>query len=310
MMRQLIASFDVEEHFRIEAAANIRCPYSTRQEYIDRMEASTRMLLDLLAERQVPATFYIVGEIAESHPNLVRDIAQAGHEIGSHGWDHTPLHRMSRNEFWHDARKSKNALEQTSGQAVIGYRAPTFSLMPRTAWAVDTLAELGYEYDSSVFPVRHDRYGIPDAPRQPFRVVGYDAELMELPLTTYRLFGQNLPVGGGGYFRLFPSAVMYAGIDQLLQSSNGLAMLYFHPWEFDADQPRLPLGRLSAWRTYVGISKTRERFRALLSRYDGQFCTASQAVSELSCQPTALPRFGLVSEPVAVPLPQPGISSV
>jgi polysaccharide deacetylase family protein (PEP-CTERM system associated) len=287
-----VISFDVEEHHRIEAATGLTVSPELQRDYAARMDASTRRLLDQLAAAAVKATFYVVGEIAVSHPELVRAIHAAGHEVGSHSWDHRRVHRFDPKSFRDDLLRGKDALEQVTGERVYGFRAPTFSVVRETAWAVDVLAECGFEYDSSIFPVRHDRYGIPDAPRTPFVAVGSRRELVELPLLTYRVLGMNLPVAGGGYFRLFPPAVMRAGLRQAAAEGSNVAMLYFHPWEFDADQPRLPLGRLSGWRTYVGVRKTTERLNDLLGSYP--FRRAIDAVRDLRSE--SLPRFRVVAD--------------
>src|SRR6516162_5078809 len=184
-------SFDVEEHFRIEAAAQVPCSGELRDQYAARMDESTRWLLDLLARRQVLATFFVVGEIARSHPELIRAMIEGGHEVASHSWDHRRVHHFNPQSFREDVRTSKDALEQASGAAVAGFRAPTFSIMHETSWAIDVLAELGMRYDSSIFPVRHDRYGVPDAPRTPFLVRGTNSELLELPPVTTRLLNMN-----------------------------------------------------------------------------------------------------------------------
>lgn len=287
-----ILSFDIEEHHRIEAAFGLSCPSDLQSEYARRMETTTRKILDRLAAFQAKATFFIVGEIAESHPKLVRDIADAGHEIGSHSHDHRRVNRFTPESFAEDLRTSKDRLEQAGGRAVRGFRAPTFSVMRETAWAIDVLAEVGFAYDSSIFPVRHDRYGIPDAPRTPFVAVGREREILELPPATWRILGQNLPVAGGGYFRLFPPFVMRAGLSQLARrTSPAVGMLYFHPWEFDPDQPKLPLKRLSKWRTYVGIGKSFDRLDRLLQRYP--FRRGIDVVEGLTRE--SLPRFGLAS---------------
>lgn len=288
-----VLSFDVEEHHRIEAAAGLALSRDRKFEYLERMEFSTRRLLDLLARAEVRATFFVVGEIARSSPNLVRDIHAAGHEVGSHGWKHTRVDRFTPATFRDDARASKDALEQVTGAPVRGFRAPTFSITRRTPWAIDILAECGFEYDSSIFPVHHDRYGVPNAPRGPFHVAGREHELLELPLLTYRLAGFNWPVAGGGYFRLFPLGLMRAGIRQAgREEGPSVAMLYFHPWEFDEDQPRLPLGRLARWRTYVGIGRTTARLQSLLG--DGTFSRAIDAARALGS--VELPRFELDHE--------------
>jgi polysaccharide deacetylase family protein (PEP-CTERM system associated) len=287
-----VLSFDVEEHHRIEAAAALTCSPEQKAEYARRMEHTTRQLLDLLAAAGVKATFYVVGEIARTHPALVRDIHAAGHEVGSHSWDHRRVHHFTPETFREDLRRSKEALEDATGAPVVGFRAPTFSVVRETGWAVDVLAECGFEYDSSIFPVRHDRYGIPDAPRGPFWAVGEKRELLELPPLTYRAMGFNLPVAGGGYFRLFPLGVMRAGLRQAARApSPSVAMLYFHPWEFDPDQPRLPLGRVSRWRTYVGMRRTTDRLRSLLKGYS--FTRAIDAARAIRSAGVGLPRLTL-----------------
>jgi len=263
-------TFDIEEHHRIEAAADYACPPAMQAEYAQRMCVWTRWLLAALAEHNARATFFIVGQIATTQPELVREIATAGHEVACHSFEHQNVHRMSPDEFRLDLRKAKSELEHASGQAVVGYRAPTFSITRETAWAIDVLAEEGMRYDSSVFPVHHDRYGVPDAPRVPFLAKGTERSLLELPPVTYSVFGKNLPAAGGGYFRLYPPAIIRAGIRQVLRDPLGLPVLYFHPWEFDPDQPRLPLGRASRFRTYVGMNKTGARLRDLLARYNSR----------------------------------------
>jgi polysaccharide deacetylase family protein (PEP-CTERM system associated) len=300
----LILSFDVEEHDRIEAAAGLTCPPARQREYAARMERATRRLLDQLAEANAKATFFVVGEIARDYPRLVRDMADAGHEVGSHGWDHRRVHRFTPAEFHDDLRISKDILEQASGQPVYGYRAPTFSVVHETGWAIDALAEAGYRYDSSIFPVRHDRYGIPDAPRTPFTAEGHYGQILELPPATYQVLGQNLPVAGGGYFRLFPLRMMEAGIRQLGGTEPAVAMLYFHPWEFDPDQPKLPLKPLSRWRTYVGIRRSTARLDRLLAGHAGQFRRAIDVADELEPRAELLPRFRIptAAQPVAVRL--------
>jgi polysaccharide deacetylase family protein (PEP-CTERM system associated) len=289
-----VLSFDVEEHHRIEAAVGLDVPSTTKAEYGRRMELTTRRLLDQLAAAGTTATFYVVGEIARSHPALVRAIHAAGHEVGSHSWDHRRVHRFDPASFREDLLKSKDALEQVTGGPVYGFRAPTFSVVRETGWAVDVLAECGFEYDSSVFPVRHDRYGVADAPRVPFLAVGRERELLELPPLTYRVAGLNLPVAGGGYFRLFPLGFMRAGLRQAARPP-AVGMLYFHPWEFDPDQPRLPLARLSRWRTYVGVGRTTARLGRLLADYP--FRRAIDVARDIRASGVALPRFSLVGPP-------------
>ncbi|MCS6866707.1 MAG: polysaccharide deacetylase family protein [Gemmataceae bacterium] len=289
-----IASFDIEEHHRIEAAVGLAITPQLRAEYASRMEQATRRLMDQLAAQNIRGTFFIVGEIARTHPQLVRDLHAAGHEIGSHSWDHRRVHRFQPATFRADLLTSKDALEQTIGAPIVGFRAPTFSVMKETAWAIDVLADCGFEYDSSIFPVRHDRYGVADAPRGPFVVVGPEREMLELPPLTYRMAGLNLPVAGGGYFRLFPVVMMKAGLRQMARGpAPQVGMLYFHPWEFDPDQPRLPLRGLSRWRTYVGMRRTMQRLTQLLKSFT--FHRAIDVVRAIRAAGYQLPRYRLAA---------------
>jgi polysaccharide deacetylase family protein (PEP-CTERM system associated) len=215
--------------------------------------------------------------------------------VASHGWDHQRLHRLDPASFRVDLRQSVDALQQASGQQVVGYRAPTFSVTRQTAWAIDVLAEAGMLYDSSIYPVCHDRYGVPGAPRSPFLAVGEQHQLLELPPATLRFAGCTAPMGGGGYFRLFPLWMTRWAVAQTLRDSRPRsAMLYFHPWEFDRQQERLPLGLLNRFRTYVGMSRSRPRFTALLQRH--RFVRATDAVCSLKPLRDGLPRFTVSGE--------------
>jgi polysaccharide deacetylase family protein (PEP-CTERM system associated) len=299
----IILSFDVEEHHRIEAAAGITCAPALQAEYGRRMNSCTRWLLDELAEHGIRATFFVVGQVAETHPDLIGAMHTAGHEVASHGWDHRRVHRLTLAEFRDDVRRSKERLEDLTGTAVVGYRAPTFSIMRETAWAIDVLAELGLRYDSSIYPVRHDRYGVAGAPRFPFRVRGHEHTLLEIPPATLRLGGVNLPVGGGGYFRLLPVWLMERAFAQARRDGRPpVTMLYFHPWEFDPDQPRLPLGRLGRFRTYVGTRRSRKRLGVLLGRY--RFSRAIDVARIIAGVDQSLPLFDLAPQ-VPAPLYAP-----
>jgi polysaccharide deacetylase family protein (PEP-CTERM system associated) len=286
----MVLSFDVEEHHRIEAAAGLDVAPALRDDYRRRMARATDWILEQLAAHAVRATFFVVGQIAEDDPGLVRRIAAAGHEVASHGWDHRRVLAMDVGDFRQDVRRSKEALECAGGMAVVGYRAPTFSLVRKTAWALDVLADLGFLYDSSIYPVRHDRYGVPEAPRGPFLAQGAHHQILEIPPATVRVGGVNLPVGGGGYFRLLPWPVMSTALSLARRDpTSGATMLYFHPWEFDPDQPRLPLKRLNRFRTYVGIRRSRPRLRRLLS--GSSFLRAIDLARRLQAQLNDLPRF-------------------
>ncbi len=294
MASPVLLSFDVEEHHRIEAAAGLDVPVETQAEYAKRMESTTDRILELLAQNgNIPATFYIVVEIATSHPQLLRRIAEQGHEIGSHSHQHLRIHRMTPASFRADLQQSIDALQQATGCPVHGFRAPTFSVTAATAWAVDVLIESGLQYDSSIFPVRHDRYGVADAPTQPFLLQGTAGQILELPPLTYRLLRGNLPVAGGGYFRLFPLGVMKRAIRQCQKQERGPSMLYFHPWEFDPSQPKLPLKRVSKFRTYVGVQQTMKRLTRLIQAFPGQFQRASDYAQALREAGTPLPTYTL-----------------
>jgi polysaccharide deacetylase family protein (PEP-CTERM system associated) len=286
-----ILSFDVEEHDRIEAAQGVHCPASRRHEYAQRMEARTRDILAWLAAHRQRATFFIVGEVAQKHRKLIREIVAAGHEVAAHGWRHERVDRMTRQQFQDDVRRCKTALEDAAGVLVFGYRAPSFSIGWKTPWVADVLAECGYRYDASIYPVRHDRYGIPEAPRGPFWLLGEQHRLLELPALTWRGLGRNWAVGGGGHFRLWPLAFLHAGLRQAARLPCPVGVLYFHPWEFDPDQPRLPLRGLVRWRTYVGLRRTASRFQTLLQSY--RFVRAWDVVEKLLRMPTSLPTFSL-----------------
>jgi polysaccharide deacetylase family protein (PEP-CTERM system associated) len=286
----VVLSFDVEEHHRIEAAAGLEIDSGLQGEYRERMRRVTLWILEQLAERRIRATFFIVGQVAVSHPELVRSVHEAGHEVASHGWDHRRVLAMTPAALREDVRKSKDALEQACGAVVLGYRAPTFSIVRRTAWALDILAELGLLYDSSIYPVRHDRYGVPDAPRGPFLARGAEREILELPPATLRVGGVNVPVGGGGYFRLLPSPLMRLALRLSRRDPRCVAtVLYFHPWEFDPDQPRLPLGPLDRFRTYVGTRQSRQRLLGLLVGH--RFLRGVDLARELDRRRERLPSF-------------------
>jgi polysaccharide deacetylase family protein (PEP-CTERM system associated) len=286
----VVLSFDVEQHDRIEAAVGLEIDTTLKGDYDERMKRMTQWILEQLAQRNVVATFFILGQIGADDPGLVRGIHEAGHEVASHGWNHRRIHDMNPETFREDVRKSRDALEQACGAEVVGYRAPTFSVVRKTAWALDVLAELGILYDSSIYPVRHDRYGISDAPRGPFIARGSRFEILEIPPATLRFAGVNVPVGGGGYFRLLPLPLTKLALSLSRRDSrSGATVLYFHPWEFDPNQPRLPLKGLNRFRTYVGIRYSQRRLSRLLSGYT--FVRAVDLARQLQEARDTLPRF-------------------
>jgi polysaccharide deacetylase family protein (PEP-CTERM system associated) len=224
-------------------------------------------ILELLDSSSCTATFFVLGWLARREGGLVRRIAEAGHEIASHGMSHRMLQRLDRRGFAAELADSRALLEDLAGTAVEGFRAPTFSLTHRTAWALDVLAEGAWRYDSSIFPVRHDRYGVPEAPRRAHLAVGpAGGRVLEMPPLTGRMFGANLPVGGGGYLRLLPVGWVAAAL-RSFRRAGGLAVIYLHPWELDPDQPELPLSPLSRWRHRVNLSRTAGKLRRLLEGF-------------------------------------------
>jgi polysaccharide deacetylase family protein (PEP-CTERM system associated) len=296
---QAVLTFDVEEHWRIEAASGLSLSQDVRDYYDGRVAPPTYWLLDQLAQHDQKATFFVVGQLARRQPDLVRAMHRAGHEVASHGWNHRRVHNLSPAELKEDVRQSKDILEQITGAAVRGYRAPTFSIVRQTAWALDVLAEQGFSYDSSIYPVRHDRYGVPEAPRGPFLARGTTHAILELPPVRLDLLGLHLPMAGGGYFRLFPLCLLRLALRQSLRDVRPpVAVLYFHPWEFDPDQARLPLGRFSRFRTYVGLRRSRPRLGVLLR---GQhFVRAADTLPHLQPQLAHLPQFSVAGCATAV----------
>jgi polysaccharide deacetylase family protein (PEP-CTERM system associated) len=257
-----VVSVDVEDYFQVEAFADV-VERSQWGSYTSRVTTNTHRLLDLFAARQIQATFFVVGWVAERFPALVREIAAAGHELACHSYWHRLIYNLDPAEFREDTRVAKTIIEQIAGQAVYGYRAPSYSIVGGSLWALEVLVELGFTYDSSIFPIHHDVYGIPAAPRGPFRVVTPCGPLLEYPITTFRLRGHNLPVGGGGYLRILPEWYSSFGIKRVRR--EGLPVIaYIHPWEIDPEQPRLH-GRLSSrFRHYTNLSKAYGRLNRML----------------------------------------------
>jgi polysaccharide deacetylase family protein (PEP-CTERM system associated) len=252
---------DVEDYFQVSALA----PYIARSDWERipcRVERNVEAILDLFAQSGAQATFFTLGWIAERYPALVRRIVAAGHELASHGYGHLRIHEQTRAEFLEDIRRAKALLEDLSATEVKGYRAPSFSVGRQTLWAFDAIAEAGYQYSSSVYPVRHDLYGMPEAPRFPYQP---REGLLEIPVTTARFFKRNLPAGGGGFFRLLPYRVSRALIRRVNRADGHSAVFYFHPWELDPDQPRVPGTSLKTrFRHYLNLNRTRPRLRRLL----------------------------------------------
>ena len=268
-MQGIVNAFtvDVEDYFQVSALA----PAIARDSWSDReyrVEANTERVLAALADHGVHGTFFVLGWIAEKSPALVRRIAAAGHEIASHGYSHELIYSQSPSEFRTETAVSKNRLEDIVGARVTGYRAASFSITERSLWALDVLIDLGFEYDSSVFPIRHDRYGIPDASRDPGPLTAPSGRtIVEFPMAAADYFGVQLPVSGGGYFRIFPYWLTRAGLKRINATRGQPFVFYMHPWEVDPDQPRIDVAFTSRFRHYTNLDKCEARLRRLLKDF-------------------------------------------
>ena len=259
-----VFSVDVEDYFQVEAFSDV-VDRSAWDGFAPRVESSTRRLLDLADEGSVRGTFFVLGWIAERFPALVREIAARGHELACHSYWHRRVDTLEPAEFRDDTARAKRAIEDAASVRVDGYRAPSYSITRRSLWAFEVLAELGFAYDSSIFPIHHDTYGIPDAPRTPFRVATAAGEIVEFPIATFRLLGRtNFPCAGGGYLRLFP--FWYTRLGVARAAREGVPVVaYVHPWEVDPGQPRIA-GRLaSRLRHYTNLTGNESKVRRLLA---------------------------------------------
>jgi polysaccharide deacetylase family protein (PEP-CTERM system associated) len=271
-------SVDVEEYFHVEAFKSV-IARSTWGEYPTRVVNSTDRILELLELHGVKGTFFVLGWVARRFPDLVRRVAAAGHEVASHGMSHSLIYTQTPDEFRRETRESKKMLEDLSQCPVIGYRAATYSITAQSLWALDILCEEGFQYDSSIFPVRHDRYGIPGsnvAPHVREPKPGY--RLAEFPLTTKGVLGYRLPVAGGGYFRLFPYWLTRTAFRRIIGKEGRPIIFYMHPWEIDPEQPRISAGRLSRFRHYQNLEKCEARLQQLLK--DFQFGTVAKVLQQ------------------------------
>jgi polysaccharide deacetylase family protein (PEP-CTERM system associated) len=257
-------TIDVEDYFQVSAFA----PYISRSDWDKcecRVERNVYKILQLLGDRNIKATFFTLGWIAERYPLLIRKIVEEGHELASHGYGHERASEQSPVVFFNDVRRAKLLLEDMSGQEVIGYRAPSFSIGSDNSWAFERLLQAGYRYSSSVYPIQHDHYGMVDAPRFSFDA---GAGFFEFPLTTYRIFRKNIPSSGGGYFRLLPYAVSRWLLSQVNTESLQPGIFYFHPWEIDVDQPRISgINVKTRFRHYINISRMEDKLIKLFSDF-------------------------------------------
>ena len=272
-------TIDVEDYFQVSAFA----PYIRRDEWEQRecrVERTVQRILELLAQKQIKATFFTLGWVAERYPQLVRDIVAGGHELASHGYGHERASDLSQAAFTQDVTRAKKLLEDLAGAPVLGYRAPSFSIGTGNLWAFDVLARAGYQYSSSVYPIQHDHYGMPDSPRFAYRLA---SGLLEIPITTLRMGNRNLPSSGGGYFRLLPYALSRWMLRKVNQEDHESAIFYFHPWEIDPEQPRVAgIDLRTRFRHYVNIGRTERRLISLMDdfrwgRMDQIFLPRAQA---------------------------------
>jgi polysaccharide deacetylase family protein (PEP-CTERM system associated) len=292
-------TIDVEEYFHPNAMDAAVHP-DQWETLPHRVEHNTMRVLDLLDEFGIRATFFVLGWVAERWPVLVQEIARRGHEIASHGYAHRLVYKLGRDGFRNDVVRGKRILEDCLGDRVAGFRAASYSIVTSTLWALDILIEEGFAYDSSIFPVRHDIYGIPGFSRFPVRLQCPAGELLEIPPSTVRALGTNWPVAGGGYFRLFPYAVTRWAIAHINSRDAAPAMVYMHPWEFDGEQPRLRAHATARFRQYANLGATESRLRRLLSEF--RFAPIREAMAPL-CRSAPLvdpASHGLVVSAVAV----------
>jgi polysaccharide deacetylase family protein (PEP-CTERM system associated) len=256
---------DVEDYFQVQAFAHC-IPRQSWEHTPARVEANVDRILTLFATADVKATFFTLGWIGQRHPGLIRRIVAQGHELASHGWDHTRADAQDPGSFRDDVSRTRALLEDVGGVVVAGYRAPTFSIGAGNPWALRVLQEEGYRYGSSIYPIRHDLYGTPGASRVPFQPDGLS--FWEIPMTTLRLLGRNLPCSGGGYFRLLPSALYRMGLNHINRREGQAGVFYFHPWEIDPGQPRvLGCGWKSRLRHYTNLSRMEADIAVLLRRF-------------------------------------------
>lgn len=269
---------DVEDYFHVSAFSDRIDPRSW-DDYPSRVVPNTQRILDLLQRAQIRGTFFILGWVARRFPDLVRQIVRDGHEIASHGYSHQLIYRQSFDQFRADVQMARDVLEQISGQKVDAYRAPSFSIVKESVWALEILCEEGYRFDSSIFPVRHDRYGLTAAQRFPFGIKCNAGILWEFPPPLFQLMGMKLPVGGGGYFRLYPFYLTVCGLRQINNTFGQPFTVYIHPWEFDPEQPRIRSTMNSRFRHYVNLCRTESRIERLLNEF--QFGTLTESMHHL-----------------------------
>lgn len=285
-----VLTVDVEDYFQVSAFDDI-VGRSQWDAMPSRVVANTQKLLDLFDQHRVRATCFVLGWVAARHPRLVGEIAARGHEVASHGFWHRLVYAQTPAEFRDDIRHARAAIEDASSRKVVGYRAPSFSIGPKSLWALDVLIDEGYEYDSSIFPIRHDRYGMPGAPRYVHEICREAGSIVELPPATASIGGIAVPVAGGGYFRLLPYAWTRSGLARLNNRERLPGVFYIHPWELDPEQPRLTASGLTRWRHYGNLTATQRRLECLLT--DFRFGSVGQLLGSNAPAATLEPAAGL-----------------
>lgn len=285
---------DVEDYFHA-SAFDRGVSRASWDQLESRVVPNTRRLLDLFSAHDVRGTFFVLGWVAEKFPSLVKEISAAGHELASHGYHHQLVYLLTPSQFREDVRRSKSTIEDIAGVAVRGYRAPSFSIVKQSLWALDVLIEEGFSYDASIFPIRHDRYGIADAPRHAHMIQRASGSILELPSSTVRVGQTNYPIAGGGYFRLFPYAMTKWGITQVNTADLQPVMLYVHPWEVDREQPRLPASMATQLRHHVGMSTTIDKLNRVMD--DFSFGPVRDVITARAASmiPAPTPRFAPAS---------------
>ncbi len=259
-------TIDVEDYYMVSAFSDV-VSFEDWHIYESRVENNTCKILDLLNEYGVKATFFVLGWVAEHYPSLVKSIHNSGHEVASHGYNHRLIYNLTPNQFREDIRKAKTITEDITGTAVTGYRAASYSIVKKTLWALDILIEEGFAYDSSIFPIHHDRYGLPGAERFPHIIKRTSGTIMEFPPSTYQVFGQNIPVAGGGYLRLFPARFTKNAIKKINEKDKNMTIVYLHPWEIDVNQPKLCGCWKSRLRHYINLNSTLPKLKILLNEF-------------------------------------------
>ncbi len=272
-------TIDVEDYFQVSAFAK-SIDYAQWDGYESRVVKNTHTILRAMSETQRLGTFFVLGWVAEREPQLVKDILSEGHEVACHGYSHQLIYNQTPEVFYEETKRAKEILEDLIQKPVEGYRAASYSITKRSMWAMDILGDLGFTYDSSIFPVYHDRYGVPDAPKHPYRhTLSNGSSIVEFPISTKKLLGYQLPVAGGGYFRVYPYRFSRQMLGSINRSESKPFVFYLHPWEVDPGQPRIDAGLLSRTRHYMNLSRCEARFRSLLQ--DFEFTTMAKVLAGL-----------------------------